>query len=99
MADVKPFRAVRYDPARVALEDIVAPPYDVIDAEARQRYLARSPYNVVHLTLAESEEQAGATFGAWQDEGVLLRDGGEALWWVSQDYVGPDGVSRTRDGF
>ncbi|TMK80038.1 MAG: DUF1015 domain-containing protein, partial [Actinobacteria bacterium] len=55
MAVVKPFRALRYDTERAGpLEDLVAPPYDVIGAEERDRYLAKSPHNVVHLTLPES---------------------------------------------
>jgi len=60
VAEVKPFRALRYDPERVALDQVVAPPYDVIDDDARSRYLARSPYNVVRLTLGEPEEAAAA---------------------------------------
>jgi len=95
---VKPFRALRYD-TRVAgpLDDLVAPPYDVISDEQRRDYLARSPYNVVHLTLPDSEEQAAGYFVAWRDSGVLAA-ADELYWWVAQDYVGPDGVARTREG-
>src|SRR5919206_239419 len=61
MALVRPFRALRYDEAVAGpLAQLVAPPYDVIDDAARREYLARSPYNVVHLTLPDSEEQARA---------------------------------------
>ena len=43
MADVKPFRALRYDERRAGpLDELVAPPYDVISAEERERYLARA---------------------------------------------------------
>src|SRR6266540_1407620 len=60
MAEVKPFRAERYDEAKAGpLAELVAPPYDVISPEERDEYLARSPYNVVHLTLPDDEEQAG----------------------------------------
>jgi uncharacterized protein (DUF1015 family) len=95
---VSPFRALRYD-ERVAgrLADLVAPPYDVIDDEARREYLARSPYNVVHLTLPDSPEQAGRTLAEWRGDGVLRQDE-EALWFLAQDFVGPDGVARTREG-
>ena len=95
---MKPFRALRYD-TRVAgpLDDLVAPPYDVISDEQRRDYLARSPYNVVHLTLPDSEEQAAGDFVAWRDSGVLAA-ADELYWWVAQDYVGPDGVARTREG-
>jgi uncharacterized protein (DUF1015 family) len=99
MADVKPFRAERYDQARVGpLERLVAPPYDVISPEARLDYLARSPYNVVHLTLPDDEEQAGRDLAEWRRSGVLARDDSPSLWLLSQEYVGPDGVRRTRSG-
>ncbi len=98
MPTVRPFRALRYDTTVAGpLETLVAPPYDVISEEARRDYLARSPYNVVHLTLPDSEEQAARDLAEWRDRGVLVPDE-ERYWWVAQDYVGPDGVARTREG-
>src|SRR5581483_5177419 len=59
VARVRPFRAVRYDEANAGpLAGLVAPPYDVLDPEERAAYLARSPYNVVHLTLPDDEQNA-----------------------------------------
>src|SRR6059058_4293053 len=99
MADVKPFRAERYDEAKAGpLEKLVAPPYDVISHEERTEYLARSPYNVVHLTLPDDERQAGRDLADWRERGVVARDGGPSFWLLSQDYTGPDGVQRTRAG-
>src|SRR3954463_4967367 len=99
MPTVRPFRALRYDQATVGpLDALVAPPYDVISDEARLDYLARSPYNVVHLTLPDSEQQASDDLRAWREEGVLV-EAEPGIWWVAQDYVGPDGVGRTREGF
>ena len=92
---MKPFRALRYaEPG----ERVVAPPYDVISPEQRERYLARDPHNVVHLTLSESEEEAGLTLERWLDEGVLVEDREPALWALAQDFIGPDRVARTRTG-
>jgi hypothetical protein len=99
VAEVKPFRAVRYDERRAGpLEALVAPPYDVISPDERERYLARSPYNVVHLTLPEDEGEAARLWDEWQSEGILTREPEPACWWLAQDYVGPDGVARTREG-
>ena len=95
MAVVKPFRAVRYANPTPA---VTAPPYDVISPEERARLLARDPHNVVHLTLPESEEQAGETYRRWLAEGVLVEDESPAFWFLSQEYVGPDGVARRREG-
>src|SRR6266511_3416572 len=99
MAEVKPFRAERYDEAKAGpLERLVAPPYDVISPEERDEYLSRSPYNVVHLTLPDDEEQAGRDLAEWRRDGVVVRDEQPSYWLLSQDYVGPDGVQRTRSG-
>lgn len=97
MARIRPFRALRFDVSD--LDAVVAPPYDVISGEERAGYLARSPYNVVHLTLPDSEEQAASDLREWEAEGVLVRDAEPAYWWLAQDYVGPDGVARRREGF
>src|SRR3954451_9899082 len=99
MADVRPFRALRYDEAKAgSLKTLVAPPYDVISDVQRQEYLARSPYNVVHLTLPDSEDAAGRAFVDWQRDGALVRDEEPAFWLLAQEYVGPDGGRRTRNG-
>ncbi len=98
MADVRPFAALRYDTALAGpLEDLVAPPYDVLSEQERDAYRARSAYNVVHLTLPDSEEQAARDFRAWREEGVLHEEE-PAFWALEQRYVGPDGVDRTRRG-
>jgi uncharacterized protein (DUF1015 family) len=98
LPEIKPFRALRYDERRAGpLASLVAPPYDVIGAAEREDYLARSRYNVVRLTLPDSEAEAGQLFREWQAEGILVPDE-PAFWALSQDYVGPDGVPRTRTG-
>jgi len=100
VAVVRPFRALRYDPAVAGpLESLVAPPYDVIGAYEREQLLGRSPYNVVHLTLPDSEEAAATLLADWRERGVLLEEPEPAFWWLAQEYVGPDGVARRREGF
>jgi uncharacterized protein (DUF1015 family) len=98
MAVVKPFRALRYDEAKAGpLEDLVAPPYDVISPEQRAELGARSPHNVVHLTLPDSEEEAARRLDDWRASGVLVEEP-PAVWALEQEYVGPDGVARARFG-
>ncbi|HET7046284.1 MAG TPA: DUF1015 domain-containing protein, partial [Gaiellaceae bacterium] len=98
MPEIRPFRALRYAAEAGPLADLVAPPYDVISPEERERYLARSPFNVVHLTLPDSEQQAARDLAAWRRDGMLVEEE-PAVWWVAQDYTGPDGIERTREGF
>jgi uncharacterized protein (DUF1015 family) len=98
MAEVKPFRAVRYGERAGSLDTLVAPPYDVISTAEREELAARNEHNVVRLTLPEDESEAGRTWRAWRDDGTLVDEAEPAFWWLAQDYVGPDGVARTREG-
>ena len=99
MARVEPLRALRYAAARAGdLATLIAPPYDVIGPAERDELAARSPRNIVHLTLAADEADAGPLLRAWRDEGTLVVEATPALWWVVQDFVGPDGVRRERAG-
>src|SRR5438045_2820934 len=79
------------------LGPLVAPPYDVIGPEERQELRGRSRYNVVHLTLPDSEDEAAASLAEWQRRGILVRDPEPACWWLVQEYVDPDGVARRRE--
>ncbi|MHB8235424.1 MAG: DUF1015 domain-containing protein [Solirubrobacteraceae bacterium] len=104
MADVQPLRALHYDPAVAGpLQDVVAPPYDVIDASQRAALIARSPLNVVGVDLPQGEPDPYAAarelFESWQLQGAIVRDSEPALWAHAQDYTGPDGQRRTRRGF
>jgi uncharacterized protein (DUF1015 family) len=100
MAEVQPFRTLRYDPAVVgSLDDVIAPPYDVIDDEQRTLLAAKSPYNVVEIDLPPSYEQAAETMRDWRERGVLVHEGEPAVWVLRQDYATPDGADHTRTGF
>jgi uncharacterized protein (DUF1015 family) len=95
VADVRPFRAVRY--ARPGAE-LTAPPYDVIDDVSAEALRARDPHNIVHLTAEPDERAAAERLRGWLADGTLVRDETPAVWLLEQDFVGPDGVPRRREG-
>jgi uncharacterized protein (DUF1015 family) len=104
MATIEPLRALHYDLQRTGgLDDVVSPPYDVIDDQQRAQLAARSPYNVVEIDLpeggADRYDNAARILDEWRTQGIVIRDEQPALWTLSQDYTGPDGVRRTRQGF
>src|SRR5581483_1191992 len=103
MAQIEPLEALRYEPSVAGpLQDLVAPPYDVIDPEQRAELAARSPYNVVRIDLPQGPDayqDAAAELRRWRDEGAVARDDEPAVWALAQDYTGPDGRSFTRRGF
>jgi uncharacterized protein (DUF1015 family) len=103
VADVQPLRTLRYEPRAVgSLEDVISPPYDVIDDEMRVELAAKSPFNVVEIDLPKGDDpymHARDTLDAWRQQGVLVREREPALWVLQQDFTAPDGSQRTRRGF
>ena len=105
MAEVRPIYAVHYDPERVEIADVTAPPYDVIDDAGRAELLGRSDHNVVELDLPRTDDgsniyaHAAELFGQWRADGTLVADEEPTIWAYEQDYTDPDGNARTRRGF
>jgi uncharacterized protein (DUF1015 family) len=103
MADIAPLTPLRYAPE--TFERVVAPPYDVIDAELRAKLAARDPHNVVHIDLPEGEgdaryARARELFELWQRERVLVRETAPAYFRYEQTFEPPGGGVRvTRKGF
>ena len=98
-----PFRGTRYR-AGPDLSLMVAPPYDVIDEEARARLEAADPHNVVRLILPRATARqdpytgAAATFRAWQASQVLGTDSATALYGYEMRYAGSGGEPRRTIG-
>jgi uncharacterized protein (DUF1015 family) len=96
----EPFAGVRYDPERVALDDVLAPPYDVIGPDAQAALEARSPFNVVHVDLPRAENgldrytAAACRFDEWLATGVLRTDPEPGFYAYSMGYADPAGVRR-----
>lgn len=100
----EPFPAIRYDPSRVSLDDVIAPPYDVIDAADEARLAARSPYNAVWVELSSGPrvgdpyEEARCRFDEWLAAGILRQDAEPAFYLYRMGYHGPDGAPRQTSG-
>jgi len=62
MAGIYPFRAWRYNPSAVKLDDVVTQPYDKISPAMQQAYYKRSPFNLVRIILGLPELFDAATF-------------------------------------
>lgn len=98
MARVVPLRGILYNTEKVGkIEDVVAPPYDVISAGYQQTLCDRHPHNVVRLILGEPGENTGdrprfykaaaERFDAWRAQGVLVRDSAPALYLSSVEFT------------
>jgi uncharacterized protein (DUF1015 family) len=113
MANLIPFRGVLYDPAAVKdLGKVVAPPYDIIDAEYQRALHARHPHNIIRLELGEDKpgdtpaenrySRAAAALTTWLSSGVMKRDVDPSIYLLMIEYQPPSslpGTRRTLKGF
>lgn len=111
MARIYPFRAWRYNPSVVRLEDVVTQPYDKISPSMQQAYYQRSPFNLVRIILglpelfdAERGEnvytRAGRDFRAWREQGVLVQEKDPCIFAYAQRFKVPGAeIVKERRGF
>jgi uncharacterized protein (DUF1015 family) len=110
MAHIEPFRALRYNPARVDLAKVVTQPYDKITPEMQNRYHDASPHNLVRIILGKPQPsdhlaeniytRAAASFQDWRRQGILLRDREQSLYQYTQHFQPPGGgTDLERRGF
>jgi uncharacterized protein (DUF1015 family) len=109
MADIRPFRALRYNVQRVTASQVVTQPYDKITSAMQERYYAASPYNLVRIILgqhkagdntAENVYTRAAAYGReWRAQGILQQDAAPSVYTYSQTFKAPSGSSFERRGF
>jgi uncharacterized protein (DUF1015 family) len=111
MARIYPFRAWRYNPSIVRLDDVVTQPYDKISPSMQQAYYQRSPYNLVRIILglpelfdAEGGEnvytRAARDFRSWREQEVLVQEKDLCIFAYSQRFKVPGtDVIKERRGF
>ncbi|HEU4403366.1 MAG TPA: DUF1015 domain-containing protein [Candidatus Polarisedimenticolia bacterium] len=105
MPTITPFRALCYAPSlRRDLDRLVAPPYDVISEERRDRLASRHRNNIVHLDLpragprGDPYDGASRLLEAWIRDHVLARESVPAYFACEQRYRAPSGEERIRRG-
>lgn len=101
MANVQPFRALRYDPARVGdWGTVLGPPYDIVDAAEAAALKAASEYQISHLETASNSDEitaAARLLADWRDSGVMLRDE-QPSFYLHEQRIDGVGVRRTLFG-
>jgi uncharacterized protein (DUF1015 family) len=84
MAKIIPFRGLLYNLSRVAVEDVLAPPYDVITPEYREALYMQSPYNIVRIDFGKERPADNETenkyarareyLDGWLSDGIFIRN-------------------------
>ena len=109
MADIRPFRALRYNQQKVTAAQVVTQPYDKITQSMQRRYYAASPFNLVRIILGRSQPgdnttdnvytRAASLSRQWREQGILHQDSAPSIYAYSQTFTAPSGKSFERRGF
>jgi uncharacterized protein (DUF1015 family) len=90
MAEIKPFRALRFTDKAGSISSLTCPPYDIISEEERKQLLLKNPYNVIRLELPREGKdpyaQAGETLKNWLNENILRRDTDPGLYIYEEEF-------------
>jgi uncharacterized protein (DUF1015 family) len=99
MAEIIPFKALRYDPDQVKLEDVLTQPYDKITPEMQSKYYERSTHNLVRIILGKAGETDTDVFNVytraaeylhdWRSGGILKQDSDSGIYAYSQTFTVP----------
>jgi uncharacterized protein (DUF1015 family) len=103
MAQITPFAGLHYNTEKVALADVIAPPYDIIKGRMRSELIARSEYNVVRVELPEGSDdskydQAARLLQEWRESGVLVEDSPIYYCYEQEFQVPGTGIRKKRRG-
>jgi uncharacterized protein (DUF1015 family) len=99
----EPFAALRYS-VKEPLDDVVAPPYDVLSPADIDALLSRHDHNIVAVDVPldrdgpDRYDLAGRRMFAWIDEGVLTRDATPSLTLYRMEFTDETGRHRRTVG-
>lgn len=100
MAEIKPFRALRFADKAGAVSSLTCPPYDIISEEERRALLLKNPYNVIRLELPREGEdpyaEAGQTLKSWISDGILRRDTDPGLYLYEEEFTARGQTKRIK---
>jgi uncharacterized protein (DUF1015 family) len=109
MPEIAPLKGLLYNQQLIDnMDEVITPPFDVISPEEQEMYHERHPYNMIRLILGRRRpndnehnnwyKRAAEALGAWQQEGVLLRDSKPAFYDYEIDYQESPHQLRMRQG-
>lgn len=108
MATIIPFKGVRYDVTKNDVNEVVTPPYDVIDAAGQESFYEKNPYNVIRLELGKTYPddddtnnrytRAANYLKEWLDSGILIHDEQPSVYLYEQEFDAR-GERKIRSGF
>lgn len=98
MPKVLPLPGWRYNLEKVSIENVVAPPYDVVSPEEVEFYKKKSPYNIFHLEIPETYEKAKELLNTWINENILIKEKNPCFYYYEVEF-NHQGKRLKRRGF
>ncbi len=106
MAEIIPFKGLLYDVSKVSIEDVLAPPYDIVTPEWRETLYRKSPHNIVRIDFGKEEPgdnetenkytRAKRCFDVWIRDGILMRSDKPSFYAYEVVYTIQDVQKRLR---
>jgi uncharacterized protein (DUF1015 family) len=100
----EPFPAVRYNAPSNGLDDLIAPPYDVLSPADLAELEARSPHNIVHVDVPREEDgpdrylHAAQLLSSWIHSGVMAQDAEPSYTIYRMRFTDASGAARDISG-
>lgn len=94
MAEIKPFKGLRYTEKAGDIKALCCPPYDIIGGEQRAALIDKNEYNLIRLELpviGGSEDltpyrEAASTLRGWLKDEILKRDERDGLYIYEMEF-------------
>lgn len=86
MPECLPFCGWRYNPSKVKIEDVIAPPYDIVSEEEIEYFKNKSSYNIFHLELSENYEKAKELLKNWIENQILIKEQNPSIYFYELDF-------------
>ncbi|MBV9664026.1 MAG: DUF1015 domain-containing protein [Actinobacteria bacterium] len=103
MPRFEPFAGLRYS-SDLPLDEVISPPYDVIDEPERKRLEERNAFNSVRVELPQPDgtldryAAAQALLDQWRATGVLVRDDAPSFYVYRMEFADEHGRPRHTTG-
>lgn len=96
MKRIKPFKGILYNTSKVSMEDVLAPPYDIITPEYREALYMQSPYNIVRIDFGKEQPEdnefnnkytrARSYLDKWLEEGIFIQSNKPSFYIYEMDF-------------
>ena len=91
MATIKAYKGLRFNCEKAGkIDELVCPPYDIINDDQREGYIQTNPHNIIRLELPKGKNrylQASEILENWLNEGILIKEDKPAIYIYEEEFA------------